>query len=256
MGESGTKALNRGLDILFALAESSALLSVEEIAQRTSIPESTTYRLLQTLEERGLVQRHGRGQVGMGSALLALARATRKQIETDLVEIARPYMRDLTARTGETSLLNFRLGMNAVCVESIDSDTPVRLHFEKGNVFPLHSGASALALLAYLESDVIEQIVTANEGAQYAHGGEVTREGLVRAIERIRRDGYAVTVGERDAWAAGVAAPIRGVQGQVLASLCLAGPKDRFSEDVLPGLIEDVMGASRAIEDRMRHVAT
>lgn len=255
MAGTGSKALNRGLDILFALAESQNLISVDELAKRVSIPESTIYRLLQTLEGRSLVQRYSPGRVGLGPAILTLARATRQQIEGDLVEIARPFMQDLTARTGETSLLSFRVGLQGVCVESIDPDRPISLQGERGKVFPLYSGASALVLLAHLEQDMIEQIMAASQGQYHAHGGEVTREALENAIASVRDEGYVVTIGERDAWAAGVGAPILDAQGNLLASFCLAGPKDRFPDDVLPGLIEDTLKTVRAIEDRLKRVA-
>jgi DNA-binding IclR family transcriptional regulator len=255
MARTGSKALNRGLDILFALSESNTVLSVDELAERVSIPESTIYRLLQTLEGRGLIHRHSPGRVGLGPAILTLARATRKQIESDLVEIARPFMQDLTARTGETSLLSFRIGLHGVCVESVDPGRPISLQGEKGKVFPLYSGASALALLARLEPDTIEQVIAAGQGKQHAHGGEVTREALENTIARIRHEGYVVTIGERDAWAAGIGVPILDAQGNVLASFCLAGPKDRFSDDVLPGLIEAAVKTARAIEDRLKRVA-
>lgn len=255
MAGTGSKALNRGLDILFALGESNSLLSVDELATRVSIPESTIYRLLQTLEGRGLIQRHSPGRVGLGPALLTLARATRRQIENDLVEIARPFMQDLTERTGETSLLSFRVGLQGVCVESVDPGRPISLQGEKGKVFPLYSGASALTLLAYLEPDMVEQIMAASQGMRHAHGGEVTREKLEDAITRVRREGYVVTIGERDAWAAGIGVPVLDSQGNILASFCLAGPKDRFPDDVLPDLIEVTIETARAIEDRLKHVA-
>src|SRR5690606_19846761 len=59
---NGTQTLARALDILFALAEAESTLSVSEIAERVSIPESTTYRLLQTLEQNGVVERRAKGR--------------------------------------------------------------------------------------------------------------------------------------------------------------------------------------------------
>ena len=96
---NSTQTLKRGLDILFVLAEAGTTLSVSEIAEKVNIPESTAYRLLQTLEKLGVVERREKGRIGLGMKILYLANSLAKQIDLRLNEIAKPIMKKLTEET-------------------------------------------------------------------------------------------------------------------------------------------------------------
>lgn len=253
---TGTQALDRGLDILFRLARNDGSLSVDSIAEQVGIPTSSAYRLIRALELRGLVQRHGRGRVGLGLAVFDLARAARKQTHTDLFAVAAALMQDLTARTGETSSLTMVSGLQAVCVETVESPRPLRLSLEKGRIFPLYGGASVVVLLAHLDSKTIERVLVEAEGKQYAHGGTISRAELQAKLEQIRREGHAITAGEVDPGATGIAVPILGERGNLLAGLALSAPTDRVTANNLPVLIEELKKTARAITDRMASVAT
>lgn len=105
---NGIQTLSRALDILFALSEVSGTLTVSEIAQKVSIPESTTYRFLQTLEQNGIVERRGKNQIGLGLRILDLARSLNMQFQRDLLPLALPIMEELTEAVQETSVLFVR----------------------------------------------------------------------------------------------------------------------------------------------------
>ena len=74
---SQIKTLNRALDILFILTESDGPLTVTEIAEKTEVPESTTYRLIQALEQKGVIHRH-LGQISLGMRILDMAKTIGK----------------------------------------------------------------------------------------------------------------------------------------------------------------------------------
>ena len=65
--------------------------------------------------------------------------------------------------------------------------------------------------------------------------------------ERIRRDGYAVSVGEREDGAYSVVAPVMGGKGEIVASLSISGPIFRLSEEQKAANIQAVLKASREI---------
>ena len=66
-------------------------------------------------------------------------------------------------------------------------------------------------------------------------------------MDKIRRQGYAVSYGEWILDASGVAAPIFDRNGEVLAALTISGPTQRFQGDVLPDYIEKVKRVARVI---------
>jgi len=245
---NGTQTLARALDILFALAEAESTLSVSEIAERVSIPESTTYRLLQTLEQNGVVERRAKGQIGLGLRILDLARSLYQQIDRELYVIARPIMESIAEKTDETTILTVRTGTNVICIQQVESRRLIRFAIENGRILPLHLGASGKAILAYETERVLDQVLKRMEDPRQ-------KEALLENLERIRRQGYCLTVGEVDPDVFGIAAPIFDGYRRVVASLTIAGPSERLHPGTGEMMIRSVVEATREISRKLARVS-
>src|SRR5215470_13544884 len=98
--ETGTQAIDRAAQLLVRVVESPQPLGVNELAERSGLPRSTTSRLVGALERQGLVQRLGdRGRLRPGPVLLRFAS---RDSTAGLVELAEPSMRRLADASGET----------------------------------------------------------------------------------------------------------------------------------------------------------
>ncbi|NGQ93945.1 IclR family transcriptional regulator [Brevibacillus sp. SYP-B805] len=245
---NGTQTLGRALDILFVLAEAESTLSVNEIAERVSIPESTTYRLLQTLEKNGIVERRAKGQIGLGLRILDLARSLYQQIDRELFVIARPIMETLTENTNETTILMVRTGTNVICIQHVESRRLIRFAIENGRILPLHLGASGKAILAYETKRVVDQILQRLEDQQ-------KKEKLLADLAQIRQQGYCLTVGEVDRDVFGIAAPIFDSYQRIVASLTIAGPAERLSPETSERMVRSVMEATHTISQKLARVS-
>jgi IclR family acetate operon transcriptional repressor len=51
-----------------------------------------------------------------------------------------------------------------------------------------------------------------------------------------------------------IAAPVRALDGSVIAAVTLSGPTFRINEDTVPGLAEQVLAAAAKISWRRGHV--
>lgn len=245
------KVIGRSMDILFTLAEVETGLSISQLATAVDYPLSTVYRLLRELEQRGLVRRSGEGTYGLGPALISLSRVALKQIAAELPSISLPFMQLLTQSTGETTILAVPSDLGAICVEIVLSPKPLHYGFEKGRILPYHAGATAVALLAYLDDMTVKRVIEANKESYYADGGQVSPDALESVIKRCRSEGYIVTRGEVDQGATGVGVPIFGQHGKLLAALTLAGPTDRFDVETLPTLINQVKQCAKDIQEKL-----
>ena len=99
--ETGTQAIDRAAQLLVRVVESSQPLGVNELAERSGLPRSTTSRLVGALERQGLVQRVGsRGGLRPGPVLLRFAQ--RGVPQGSLVELADEALRWLADASGET----------------------------------------------------------------------------------------------------------------------------------------------------------
>ncbi|MNI04214.1 HTH-type transcriptional regulator KipR [compost metagenome] len=241
---NGTQALGRALDILFVLAEADTPLTVSEIAEKVSIPESSAYRFIQTLEQNGIVERKGKGQITLGLRIFDLARSLSNQIDKQLLAIARPIMEELTHQTNETSVLFIRSGMNAVCIENVSTHRLIRLSIQNGRVLPLHEGASGKMLLAFENPKIIDQVMS-------SIANEQVRVKLSQELTQIHEAGYSCTVGEFDPDAFAIAAPVWDTHQRIVASLSIAGPSYRFNKNELSPLIEHVRHAAVEISHKL-----
>jgi DNA-binding IclR family transcriptional regulator len=210
--------MKRGFDILDVVAERGPL-TVEVIADAVALPLSTTYRYVRMLSTLGYLRGHA-GRYDLGLAMLGLLR--RADVDAAMGRLASPLLLDLTLQVEETVLLTVPVGWTARCVESVEPRRPVRLSYRRGVALPLHAGASAKPLLAYMPGRTVEEYL------RYValSGGKGLAE-LRRQLAEIRRTGICVTFGELDHDSIGIGVPVF-TDGQVAACLSIAGHRTRF----------------------------
>ena len=98
-----------------------------------------------------------------------------------------------------------------------------------GQSFPLHAGASSKAFLAFLDPAEIDRYIGRNTLSSLTAATVVDPRALRDDLAAIRRNGCAITFGERQSGAASVAAPVRSDAG-IVGVISVCGPLERFSE--------------------------
>jgi len=245
----------RAIDVLLLFDEEHPVLTAGEIARRLDMPRSTTYRYLQTLRSYNLIEEDARGGFRLGTRIFQLGRIARQGL--GYVEVARAYMDELAALTGEVVLLTRRAGNQVVCVERVEGDPrhPIRLSYERGHVLPLHAGASAKVLLAFSDpGDIDATLGSIDSLPRYTERTVTDKTALRRQLERIRSDGYALSAGEVDAGVRGIAAPILQPDGRAAAGLSVVGPQFRLKDAALKAAITAVRESAGAISARLREI--
>lgn len=244
---------DRAIDVLLLFNERQPVLTAIEVAKHLGLSPSTTYRYLTSLRASGLIEEgETNGEFRLGPTVFQLARIARKGL--GLSEIALPVMRELVAQTGESALLTRRSGQHVVCIERVESPHSVRLSYERGQVLPLHAGASAKVILAYLKPSEIDTVLNGEPLPRYTHHTVTDPDILRSQLNAIRAAGYVVSDEEVDLGVRGVAAPILDSGGQVLAGISIAGPTFRLNETVLPTVIAEVSHAAQVISHRLHNV--
>lgn len=226
MAKSASTA-DKVLEVLLLFDESRPELTVDEISELIDAPRSTTYRYVRTLRDKGFLEKTADGGFRLGPRLLELGHVARAKL--DLGDIALPVMEDIARQARETVLLTRLFGRNAVCVERVEGPQAVRITFERGQVQPLHAGASSKILLAYMdESKWDEHLVLPLEG--FTERTVTDPERLKDQLRAIRRQGYCDSEGEVDPGARAVAVPILDSRERLIAGLSTAGPAFRIDD--------------------------
>jgi IclR family acetate operon transcriptional repressor len=198
-------------------------LGTNEIARRTGINASTVSRLLATLADAGLVEHvAGTGRYRLGLRLLQLGNAVLARM--DLREIARPHLRALADATGETVTLSTQGEREAVTVDYVQSPSFVQSVAQVGRPSAAHATAVGKVFLAYGGE------LPTGELPSFTERTVTDRGRLAKEIERVRAQGHADAIGEREDALNAIAAPVLGAGGELAAILGVQGPSSRFDE--------------------------
>lgn len=130
-------------------------------------------------------------------------------------------MQELVLATDEGVGLMIPVGREVVCLEMIESGQPLRCSYASGRSQPLAHGASAKALLAFMDEGQRAAMVRANLADPDA------RQALLGDLAAVRKRGFAESEGEVDAAVWGVSAPILAASGRLEAGLSLMAPAER-----------------------------
>jgi DNA-binding IclR family transcriptional regulator len=221
-------SLKKGLDILGCFCFDDKSLSVQEISARLKIPLSTTYRYVETLEERGFLTRKANGKAyKLGYMVFQIGKIGFLQMR--LIDSALPQMKSLASLSGETVLLMMVSGFKALCIESIESDRLIRLSLKRGASLPLHAGAPSKLLLAYQNESFIEFFLENASLIRYTPKTITDPETLRRELLQIREQGFAFSSQEVDPGDCAISAPIPDENENLIAGLALAGPLERIA---------------------------
>lgn len=233
------KSLKRALGLLYILGESNKKYSIADISQLSGLPPSTVHRLLSTLKsEKFVCQDELSSLYYLGPALVTLGIKASNYI--DLRELALPIMRKLAESTGEDTYLAVSDNSKGVFLEHVSGRYPLKIVDPFGIEVPLHCGSLRKVLLASKSENYIRDYL--NEELKVFTENTVNNpEVLLHQLEKIRNDGFAITLGEYIKDAVGIAAPIKDKYSNVVASLGIIGPSTRLTEDKHSELISLVV---------------
>lgn len=231
--------------MLDALADGTTELGTNELARRTGINASTVSRLLATLAAAGFVEHvEATGRYRLGLRLLQLGNSVLARL--DLRGIARPHLQALVDETGETATLSAPGEQDAVTVDFVQSASSVQSVARVGRPSVGHATATGKVLLAFGSARL-------PPGRLAAHTERtiVDRTALAEELERVRRQGHASALGEREPHLNAIAAPVFDGGGDLAAILGVQGPSSRFDREAmreaLPCLLRHAGEVSRAL---------
>lgn len=240
----GIQVINRAARILRALRDRPDGLSLGQIAERVDLPRSTVQRIVQALvAERMLMAASPSGRVRLGTEILALA--TNSKI--DIVEIAHPHLKALSAATGETVDLAVLRKDHVVFVDQVAGSQRLRAVSAVGETFPLHSTANGKASLALLaDADVRQRLK--KEALTTAAGRVRSIASLIKELNEVRQTGIARDEEEHSLGISALGTAFRDQAGMIYA-ISIPAPTGRYR--INRATIAPLLLATR---DRLREI--
>jgi DNA-binding IclR family transcriptional regulator len=246
----GRSVTSKVVSLLDAFGPATPELSLGELAGITGLPISTTYRLASELVEWGGLERADGTGYRIGIRMWELgALAPRGRT---LRDVALPFMQDLYEATHENVHLAVRHGLEAVYVDTIAGRESVRVQSRRGGRLPLHATGVGKVLLAHAPPEVLAAVLAAGLD-RYTPYTLVTPGHLRRALAEVRRHGIAYAREEMSVGSLSVAAPVVGLDGEVVAALAVVRRSGRVDlRRLAPAVRCAAISVSRAFQKRGR----
>ena len=193
-------------------------LTLHQISQKLDLPKSTVFRLLNTLVEIGFIHHQEDQSYCMSLKVLRLANLVPSTL--GIRDVAKPELRALAEKTGETVSLSMLDGHERVVLDVMESSSRLRSIVRVGEVVKLQNGAVGRVFMAFQPKLNFDEIFK-DTAAPATLDAELTE---------IRNAGYACSMGDRLEGASGMAAPVFDLEGECNYCISVAGPAVRISD--------------------------
>lgn len=232
------RSVARAVDILIVLGDGPRQLG--ELSAEVSLSKATTYRILSTLKQKGMVirtdasgeYRLGPGCFGLMSSLVERRAGFPFDADADL--------RALREATQETITVHVRTGQSRLCIEELPSPQPIRYVAGLGVTVGIHIGSAGKVLLAFMPDEEREELLATLDLRPMTPSTVTDMKTLRAELAEARERGVAFSRGERVVGAVGVSAPVLDERSHVVAALSVLAPAERTDDtrlDEFAGLV-------------------
>ncbi len=240
------KTVDRALQLLLSFEEADQEYRVGELAAMLGVDKSVASRLAATLAQRGFLERapeNGAFRLGPELGRLGLLATSSRH---SLVALAQRSMERLAAEAGETAYLAVLEDKKVVNIAQVEGHHLIGVGDWVGWRTEPHCTANGKVLLAFADGKIDDLTLEAFTERTITRADDLRSE-----LEGVRRDGWAVSVGEFEDGLHGVAAPIFDASEFCRAALSVAGPSYRMPPARLPELAELCSEAAMEIGTRL-----
>lgn len=217
------RSVQRIIAIFEAFGPSRSSLTLQEISNEIDLPKSTTFRIIQSLEEAGYIVRLDNLSYCLSFRFVRLAGHVRSTM--GIREVARPLMVELSEVLGETVSLHTISEGERVCLDSVTADAPLRSVVLPGEHHPIRVGSASKVLVAHMKEEDQKPLIAA-----MARELRMSPPEVRDLLAQVREQRYATSHGERLKGISAISAPIFGFDDTVTYCISVGGPSFRIRE--------------------------
>ena len=204
---------------------------ITDISKELSLSKSTTHRLLKTLEKCGfVVQDPSSHQYFLGHLIIKLS-SNPLDTHQHLIVCAYEEMKKLKEISEETVALHIRVGTQRICLEEMQANQNIRYVIGKGSVSPIYAGSAGKILLSELTDPELNNLLKNIKLTRVGPNTITDRNNLFQELDKIKKQGYAISSGETLEGAISISVPIRGYFCPV--ALSIFGAKFRLGPRIM-----------------------
>ena len=242
------QSLTRGLTLLELIADSHGSVALTELAQQAGLPNSTTHRLLSTMQQQGFVRQVGDlGLWTIGAHAFVVGSSFLQS--RNLLALVHPVLRSLMDASGETvNLAVLDLSDHqAVIIDQVQCTQLMRMSAPIGGKLPMHASGAGKAFLAHLSDEQVTTLLHQKGLHYYTPKTQMSPQSLKENLAQVRKAGFSFDDEEHALGLRCVAAPIYDEHGEPFAALSISGPIARMTDDRITELGALVIREARQV---------
>ena len=224
-----SKAIGRALDVLDLFPDEHCILNLKELSSRMGLPETSLFRILLTLKDRGYLRQDAAGCYTLAPRVLL--GKTQERAE-QLAELVRPTLRQLASQFNETASLAYLFETRIQVLESVDTLHDVRVINQPGRVLPPHCSSLGKAITAFQERSVANEILAVYGLVRRTPYTLVDRQAVLDDFDQVRERGYSIDREEASEGGICFAAPIRKPDTRVLLAISISSSSARMTSEL------------------------
>lgn len=176
--------------LLEVIASKDQFFSLQGLAEETGTPKPTLHRMLQQLENAGLLERGADSrQYGTGVRLRKLAE---NLLFNDTFHGARHgVLRALVNEVGESCNLTALSGSEVIYLDRVETPAPLRFYLHSGSRVPVHCSASGKIFLAGMTPAQRQRLLAHSPLEAFTPKTLTDKDALEEEIKQVKRQGFA-----------------------------------------------------------------
>ena len=232
------------------LAQNGAM-GLQELSTALDLNKSTVHRILNSLICMDYVRQDPETvKYSLSFKICGLSNQILSQ--NSMIDIARPFIKELSANSGETVHLVQLDGINATYIDKVEaSQNSVRMISMVGKSIPLYCSGVGKAILADMPDAKIESIWKQSFIQQLTEHTVTRFVDFMNLIEETRRSGYALDNEENEIGVRCIAVSLKGYNGKSTYAISISAPKDRMSDARILLLREMILKTKHQIESNV-----
>ncbi len=245
--------LQRGLQLLGQFTRDERELTGAELSRRLDLPRASVFRLLQTLEQMGFIERVGdSSHYKLGIGVLRLGFEYLASME--LTEHGRPVLEALCNATGLSAHLVVRDRREVVFVAKSVGRSSLFNSIQVGARLPAHATVLGRVLLADLPMAALSELYAGQSLKAFTPQTPTTLAQLKQLIDDDKVRGFGVSQGGFEAGISTIAAPVLDDHHAVTAAVSVTVPAQQVDDESLAALVAHVQAAAARLSQRISHL--
>lgn len=207
-------------------------VALTELAQQAGLPNSTTHRLLTSMQQQGFVRQVGElGHWAIGAHAFMVGSSFLQS--RNLLAIVHPILRNLMEESGETVNMAVLDQSNheAIIIDQVQCTHLMRMSAPIGGKLPMHASGAGKAFLAQLSEEQVTKLLHRKGLHAYTHATLVSPVHLKEDLAQTRKRGYSFDDEEHALGLRCLAACIFDEHREPFAAISISGPISRITDD-------------------------